>query len=160
MIQKPSGPLVVPSLRSGHCSLGARGFLNRVDPLVSVSNYQNCLSLWQLLLSLYSNGEVRKCGIIHLNICITIPTGSMLEANESQMPASIFRTNSGGSNCVALQAPCCIFLVTQGLRGVKLQLPCDHYSPVNLYCIYTFQLQANSVDKHNNSIVKSSTKKL
>ena len=37
MIYKPSGPLVAPSLRSGRYSPGARGFLNRVDPLVSVS---------------------------------------------------------------------------------------------------------------------------
>ena len=38
-IYKPSGPLVAPSLRSGHYSPGALRFLNRIDPSVSVSNY-------------------------------------------------------------------------------------------------------------------------
>ena len=39
MIYKPSGSLVAPSLCSGRYSPGALGFLNRVDPSVSVSNY-------------------------------------------------------------------------------------------------------------------------
>ena len=32
------GPLVVPSLRSGHYSPGPLGFLNTLDPLDTVSN--------------------------------------------------------------------------------------------------------------------------
>ena len=39
VIYKPLGPLVAPSLHSGRYSPGALGFLNRVDPSVSVSNY-------------------------------------------------------------------------------------------------------------------------
>ena len=35
----PSGPLVVPSLRSGHYSLGAFGPLNPIETLESASNY-------------------------------------------------------------------------------------------------------------------------
>ena len=35
----PSGPLVVPSLRLGHYSLGAFGPLNPIETLESASNY-------------------------------------------------------------------------------------------------------------------------
>ena len=44
----PRAPLVAPLLRLGRYSPGALGFLNPIDPLVSVSNYHlkgayNCL---------------------------------------------------------------------------------------------------------------------
>ena len=51
--------ILVPSLRSGHYSPGAFGFLNCIDPLVSVSNYYVMASwspvymLWRTLIKLF-----------------------------------------------------------------------------------------------------------
>ena len=50
-IYRPSGPLVAPSLHSGHYSPGALRFLNRIDPSVSVFNYYIYIALEGVLLN-------------------------------------------------------------------------------------------------------------
>ena len=57
----PSGPLVVPSLRSGHYSLGAFGPLNPIETLESASNYYLELNN---TLHAYSQAELLKANLL------------------------------------------------------------------------------------------------